>query len=240
VKVTIPTKPKFEVSDKLEICLGDSLPLQVFGFSNLYEPRVRILEGSNLTLIPGKLNPQNLETNNFIITKPKTDTIVPEPVVWVKPKTTFNNFNLKIYGSNCDKAVLALYDENPPIGVNLEDSISAYNLYFDTTLVVVIGAGSCGASLPNLVLVNGLTRNQGFYIYQITSQKDNPTSWPLLNGGSLKIYNRWGKEIYATDFYRNELSYDKLTTDYRDGVYFYHYLNKEKNVEKTGYFNLMR
>ena len=58
--------------------------------------------------------------------------------------------------------------------------------------------------------------------------------------GEIIIYNRWGKEVYSSDSYNNELTYERLTSDYQDGIYFYHYKNQEIKFEKTGYFNLQR
>ena len=111
----------------------------------------------------------------------------------------------------------------------------------DLSKVVKIETRNCGAFVPNLVIINGeIERNRGFYIFQITSDKNNPDNWPFLNGGRLRIYNRWGKEVYASDDYNNELSYEKLKADYKDGVYFYEYDNKEIEFKRSGYFNIQR
>ncbi len=111
----------------------------------------------------------------------------------------------------------------------------------DQTRIVKLEARNCGAFVPNLVLINGeIDRNKGFYIFQITSDRNTPGKWPFLNGGSLRIYNRWGKQVYSSDSYNNELSYEKLTSDYQDGVYFYEYNNPEIDFKRSGYFNLQR
>lgn len=111
----------------------------------------------------------------------------------------------------------------------------------DSSKIIRVQTANCGAFVPNLVLINGeIDRNKGFYIFQITSDKNSPGKWPFLNGGRLRIYNRWGKEVYASDSYNNELSYDKLTSDYQDGVYFYEYDNQEISFKRSGYFSLQR
>ena len=111
----------------------------------------------------------------------------------------------------------------------------------DSSRTIIVKTTNCGAFIPSLVLINGeIDRNKGFYIFQKTSDKNSPEKWPFLNGGRLRIYNRWGKEVYASDSYNNELSYDKLTTDYQDGVYFYEYDNREIDYKTRGNFSLQR
>jgi hypothetical protein len=111
----------------------------------------------------------------------------------------------------------------------------------DSSRTIIVKTTNCGAFIPTLVLINGeIDRNKGFYIFQKTSDKNSPEKWPFLNGGRLRIYNRWGKEVYGSDSYNNELSYDKLTKDYQDGVYFYEYDNRAIDFKTTGNFSLQR
>ena len=111
----------------------------------------------------------------------------------------------------------------------------------DFSQIIQVQTRNCGAFVPNLVIINGeIDRNRGFYIFQIISDKNSPEKWPFLNGGKLKIFNRWGKAVYSSESYNNELSYEKLTSDYQDGVYFYEYDNQEISFKKSGYFNIQR
>ncbi len=123
------------------------------------------------------------------------------------------------------------------LGKNLDDE----SLVLSSGKNITLNSANCGAFVPNLVLINGeIDRNKGFYIFQITSDKNTPSKWPFLNGGKLRIFNRWGKQVYASESYNNELSYDKLTKDYQDGVYFFEYDNQDINFKKSGYFNIQR
>ena len=258
VRVLLSSTPSFEVSEKLDFCLGDSLILRPSDFTGLFESKISIIDPSRLTIFPDNgTNPKKLETTLLVINRISGDT-----AVWVKPKVSAENdplYLMKLQASNCIKSV-AIIEGWPSIDsvnlrikrqsrpaldsfrvINYVDSIESNKLNFESIKAITINSVNCGAFVPNLVLINGeIDRNQGFFIFQITSDKNSPGKWPFLNGGSLKIFNRWGKQVYASDNYNNELSYEKLKSDYQDGVYFYEYNNSEINFKRSGYFNLQR
>ena len=137
---------------------------------------------------------------------------------------------------NAGSCLLRIEVENC-LGKNLDDE----SLQLSSSRNITLNSNNCGAFVPDLVIINGeIVRNTGFFIFQITSDKNSPTKWPFLNGGKLRIFNRWGKEVYASNSYNNELTYDKLTSDYQDGVYFYEYDNQEISFKKSGYFHIQR
>jgi hypothetical protein len=102
-------------------------------------------------------------------------------------------------------------------------------------------AKNCGFFIPTLVIINGADEtNRGFFIFENSAFDNTKEGRRFLNGGELRIFNRWGKEVYSTASYQNELTLDKLQEKYQDGIYYYDYNNTARNFKRTGYFNIQR
>jgi gliding motility-associated-like protein len=85
----------------------------------------------------------------------------------------------------------------------------------------------CEVIVPNVFTPNGDAFNQFL----------TATNLNLYPQSSLRIYNRWGFNIYNNEDYQNDWDGES----YPDGVYFYVLVPSEKEIEPlTGYFHLLR
>jgi len=92
---------------------------------------------------------------------------------------------------------------------------------------VEVTVRDCEVIVPNVFTPNGDAFNQ-FLI---------ATNLNLYPQSSLRIYNRWGFNIYTNEDYQNDWDGE----NYPDGVYFYVLVPSEKEIEPlTGYFHLLR
>ncbi|WP_338391431.1 Ig-like domain-containing protein [Fulvitalea axinellae] len=83
--------------------------------------------------------------------------------------------------------------------------------------------------IPNMFTPNGDNKNDQFYIRNMP--KENEDGWKII------ITNRWGREVYSSDQYREGQLWDG--GDVPDGVYFYH-IQADDAGEFRGYIEVFR
>ncbi|MEJ8801319.1 T9SS type B sorting domain-containing protein [Pontibacter sp. H249] len=88
--------------------------------------------------------------------------------------------------------------------------LSAYNQHCEANDEIIVRFKDCigGLFIPNIITPNGDGLNDVFFIHGLT--EDN---WDL------RLFNRWGKEVYRTTNYRNDWAPPAAAGT---GVYFYH------------------
>ncbi len=91
--------------------------------------------------------------------------------------------------------------------------------------------------VPSLVTDNSDSRNSTFLI---TARDENGNILREIKSGSLKVFNRWGKNVYSNDTYDNDLNNAKLKEDLGDGIYFYEYSVARYNYKTSGWFRIQR
>lgn len=101
--------------------------------------------------------------------------------------------------------------------------------------IVITPLGS--VFLPTLVTDNEDNRNSTFLI---TARDENGKILREIREGRLKVYNRWGVEVYQNDRYDNDLNYSSLKEKLNDGVYFYEFAVDRYNYKTTGWFRIQR
>jgi hypothetical protein len=84
---------------------------------------------------------------------------------------------------------------------------------------------------------NSDSRNSTFLI---TARDENGNILREIKSGSLKVFNRWGKNVYSNDTYDNDLNNAKLKEDLGDGIYFYEYSVARYNYKTSGWFRIQR
>lgn len=95
--------------------------------------------------------------------------------------------------------------------------------YSDSIEVVV----QCDVIVPNIFTPNGDTFNETFFV-------ENLDQYP---GSGVKIYNRWGRNVFEHDDYKNDWNGEKLA----DGIYFYIVtVSDSEQGTKTGHVTIMR
>ena len=95
---------------------------------------------------------------------------------------------------------------------------------FSDSIEVVV---QCDVIVPNIFTPNGDTLNQTFFMV-------NLNQYP---GSSLIVYNRWGREVYQNDDYKNDWDGEKLD----DGTYFYVLVVPDPDQgTKTGHVTILR
>jgi hypothetical protein len=161
---------------------------------------------------------------------------------FVKPFFTWETRNgiptWEIRGQEKDTILLSpQYEGTTSIGLSVQNCQS---LSLETIKSFSIPVKSCGFFIPSLVIPNGAQlSNQGFYVFENTQFENDGNSRRFLNGGKLKIFNRWGKEVYSSSDYQNDLSRERLTKDFTSGIFFYEYDNSAKGYKKSGTFTLL-
>ena len=88
--------------------------------------------------------------------------------------------------------------------------------------IVSLIAEPCQITIPNVFTPNGEGPNNFFVI-------ENIDKYP---GSTLKVFNRWGAEVYSSDSYRN--GWSPRTDDVAEGTYFY--ILGWKLAQETKYF----
>jgi hypothetical protein len=58
----------------------------------------------------------------------------------------------------------------------------------------------------------------------------------LISGGILKVYNRWGKEVYSSDDYQNDWSAEGFPA----GTYYYHYTSPKRKITVKSWLEILR
>lgn len=90
---------------------------------------------------------------------------------------------------------------------------------------VVINIPDCELIIPNIITPNQDQINDFFSIKNI--QYDD---WSLI------IYNRWGKEVYSDQNYKNDWN----ANDMLDGVYLYKLVREKDNKRYSGWIQILR
>lgn len=91
--------------------------------------------------------------------------------------------------------------------------------------------------IPNLVTDNADNFNSTF---RITARDENGNILREITNGKLKVYNRWGKLVFESDDYNNDLNYSKLKEDLNDGVYFFEFSVDRYNYRNGGWLRIQR
>lgn len=90
---------------------------------------------------------------------------------------------------------------------------------------ITISNGNCPVVLPNIITPNGDNQNQTFVLEGL-----NAPDW------SLRIFNRWGREIYRQEQYGNGWAAENEP----DGVYYYQLINRLTNQRIKGWLEVRR
>ena len=216
---------------------------------------------SNITFIVTAINQLLCSTSDtvqtFIPQKPKFTLALPSEIclgdsVKIVP-TDLENFTKPFYAweINCanwsyGNAAKEFVIFKPINETNCKISLTVQGCEGRSPLLITTNtadtyAKNCGFFIPSLVIINGLNEtNRGFFIFENSAFDNTKEGRRFLNGGALRIYNRWGKEVYRSDSYQNELTLDKLQEKYQDGIYYYDYNNTARNFKRTGYFEIQR
>lgn len=99
---------------------------------------------------------------------------------------------------------------------------SAYCQISDTIQVRFV---ECPDMIPNVFTPGNDEANETFYIANIENRQ-----WQL------RVFNRWGREVYFSDNYRNDWTGESLSS----GVYFYYLSSAALRREYKGWVQLMR
>jgi gliding motility-associated-like protein len=83
----------------------------------------------------------------------------------------------------------------------------------------------CPGELPNIITPNGDNLNEFFKVEHVENRKWN-----------LRVYNRWGKEVYYTEHYLNDWSAKGLS----DGIYYYIMDSHELGKTVKGWIEVAR
>jgi gliding motility-associated-like protein len=90
---------------------------------------------------------------------------------------------------------------------------------------IVVDYLDCPGMIPNVFTPGNDDANETFYIENIGNRE-----WQL------RIFNRWGKEVYFSDNYQNDWTGENLSS----GVYFYYLTSPILEREYKGWVHLMR
>jgi len=83
----------------------------------------------------------------------------------------------------------------------------------------------CAIVIPNIITPNQDSQNQAFVLKGL-----NAADW------TLRLYNRWGREVYAKDHYDN--TWDAQGQP--DGVYYYLLTNPTTSQQYKGWVEVQR
>lgn len=91
--------------------------------------------------------------------------------------------------------------------------------------------------IPTLITDNLDNLNS---VFLITARDENGKLLRNITDGTLTVFNRWGKEIFKTDVYENDLNNAKLKEKLVDGVYFFEFKSPRYNYANGGWFRVQR
>ncbi len=91
--------------------------------------------------------------------------------------------------------------------------------------------------VPTLVTNTLTSINSALYI---TARDENGKILREINDGTLTVFNRWGKEVFKAENYKNDLTNEKLKSDLTDGIYFFEFKSPRYNYKTGGWFRVER